>query len=122
MNLFQTNLYNMNIKVFDLLCVLLLVSFLNKLYFEKELYTKVNKLVLHKFWLISFIIILAWSYYVFVLKNKFEIYKKENQDTAVLATKHALFGFLITICGYLDMTIWVFWLTWVMSFYLEGWV
>jgi hypothetical protein len=122
MNLFLTNLYNMNIKVFDLLCVLLLVSFLNKLYFEKELYTKVNKLVLHKFWLISFIIILAWSYYVFVLKNKFEIYKKENQDAAALATKHALFGFLITICGYLDMTIWVFWLTWIMSFYLEGWV
>ena len=122
MNLFQTNLYNMNIKVFDLLCVLLLVSFLNKLYFEKELYTKVNKLVFQKFWLISFLIILAWSYYVFVLKNKFEIYKKENQDAAVLATKHALFGFLITICGYLDMTIWVFWLTWIMSFYLEGWV
>ena len=122
MNLFQTNLYNINIKVFDLLCVLLILSFLNKLYFNKEMYTKVNKLIFHKFWLISFIIILAWSYYVFVLKNKFEIYKKENQDEAVLATKHALFGFLITICGYLDMTIWVFWLTWIMSFYLEGWV
>ena len=122
MNLFQTNLYNMNIKVFDLLCILLLVSFLNKLYFEKELYNKVNKLVFQKLWLISFIIILAWCYYVFVLKNKFEIYKEENQKTATLATKHALFGFLITICGYLDMTIWVFWVTWVMSFYLEGWV
>ena len=57
MNLFLTNLYNMNIKVFDLLCVLLAVTFLNKLYFEKELYTKVNKLVFQKFWLISFIIL-----------------------------------------------------------------
>ena len=122
MNLFQTNLYNMNIKVFDLLCIFLLVSFLHKLYFQKELYYKTIKLVQQKYWLASFIIILLWSYYVFILKNKFKIYKEENQSQAVLATKHALFGFIVTLCGYLDMTIWVYWLTWIMSFYLEGWV
>ena len=95
---------------------------LHKLYFQKELYNKTIKLVQQKYWLASFIIILLWSYYVFILKNKFKIYKEENQSQAVLATKHALFGFIVTLCGYLDMTIWVYWLTWIMSFYLEGWV
>jgi len=112
---------DLNFEAFDILLITLLATFSYTLYIKPELHTKLKLLTRNKIWLFSLIILLSWSYYVFYMKNSLKIYKQDHQQKAIVATKHALIGFIITICGLLDLTIYVYWLTWIISFYLEGW-
>jgi hypothetical protein len=100
----------------------LLLSFFYRIYSNPKSFSNLHELITNKYWLVSFMLIIAWSLYVLVFKNKLKIYKDEHQNEAIVATKQSLFGLLIAICHHLDMTVWIYWLIWIVSFYLEGWI
>jgi NADH:ubiquinone oxidoreductase subunit 2 (subunit N) len=111
-----------NNNMFHVLSVILFIVFFHSIYTNKTRFSKLNELLMNKYWLISFIVIIVWSLYVLVYQSDSKIYREENQEEAENSTKFALFGFLMSICHHLDMTIWIYWLIWVVSFYLEGWI
>lgn len=98
-----------------------IIAFINNIYNNKQLLSKFLELVTDKYWIGSFLLIIGWSYYVLIGENKLDIYKKEEQYEAEIATKHALIAFLIAFCHHMEMTIWIFWLIWVITFQVENW-
>ena len=117
----ELKMLNKNMDIFDIYIIILIFTFGLHLLQNKSQISKLQILFKNKYWLLSLVLLIFWCIYVFFTKNKLEIYSKEKQSRAILATKHAMIGFIITMCGYLDMTIFVFWLTWIISYYLEGW-
>ena len=112
---------NKNMEIFDILSFILLSNFIYNIFGDKSRLNKLSILINNKYWMGSFICVILLSVYVFFMNNKFNLYNKNNQKGAILATKRALIGFVTGICAYLDMTIFVFWFIWIISFYLEGW-
>lgn len=112
---------NKNIETFDILSVILLSNFIYLIFSNKTRLNKLNKIIINKYWVSSFICAILLSIYVFFMNNKFNLYDKDNQKGAIIATKRAIIGFVTAICAYMDMTIFIFWFIWIISFYLEGW-
>ena len=98
-----------------------IIAFINNIYNNKQLLSKFLELVTDKYWIVSFLLIIVWSYYVLSGENELNIYKQENQYDAEIATKHALVALFISLLDHLDMTIWIFWTIWIMAFQLENW-
>tara|TARA_B110000008_G_C16829174_1_gene507821 strand:+ start:379 stop:753 length:375 start_codon:yes stop_codon:yes gene_type:complete len=102
---------------FSLIIITILSIIINK---NQE---KVLKFVTNKYFLLSFFIILIFSYYVF-----FVLYEDEKDGSTKnikkkrvkIATKHALLGYVIAIFTQIDSIILApFLLVWIMSYFLD---
>ena len=71
---------------------------------------------------IQFLIIILWSSYVFYLNNMFKIYDTNYNEKAKSATKHAIIALTISLCEHFDLSIQIYWIIWIVSFFLDDWV
>tara|TARA_Y100001970_G_C14248749_1_gene870209 strand:- start:3605 stop:3958 length:354 start_codon:yes stop_codon:yes gene_type:complete len=89
---------------------------------SKNKRNSLNELVKTSHWQILFAISFIWSIYILVFKGKGIINDKETLDKYIDSTKKAILAFIIAIFAYLDITIAVYWVIWIMSYFLSGWV
>ena len=84
------------------------------IYHHKETKVKFLNLIKNKFFIISSLITLLFSRYIFNLTDN-------SNETLRLkdATKQALIAFLIAIFAYLDLKVTPFWLIWLISYYFH---
>ena len=120
LNIFNNKLLNKTI-VF-----ILLVSLTIRATFKsKKAINKLYELFTNKIWIINFLILLAFSIYIYYetnnTKNKTQK-EKEDMITTRASLKKALFGFAIAIFSELGLTIAPFWLIFTASYYLDDWI
>ena len=91
------------------------------LMFYRKKHLKLLKLLNRPEWTISIIIISLWSLYIL----KYDVYNLLDETPTEKrkfkkATIHALVGFIIAVLAYIDLTIPVFWLVWLVVYYLSS--
>jgi hypothetical protein len=120
LNIFNNKTLNRNISLIVLITLTLRATFksetaINKLY----------KLFTDKRWVINFLILVAFSIYIYYeTSNKKNKTNKEIEDMIKTraSLKKAIFGFTIAIFAELGLTIAPFWLIFTASYYLNDWI
>ena len=120
LNIFNNKSLNKYIVLVSLITLTIRATFKSKVGRDKlyELFT-------NKRWVINFLILVAFSIYIYLetnnTKNKT---KKEIEDmiSTRASLKKALFGFTIAIFAELGLTIAPFWLIFTASYYLHDWI
>ena len=82
-----------------------------------------TELITNPRWFSLFILSIIWSIYILVFKGKGMIKDndKKTLERHIEATKKAIVALIIAIFAYIDITIAVYWVVWIMAFYLSGW-
>jgi len=106
---------NLEISIIFLVYTILTMFYI----FHTHKYKLVQHLFSNPFWLVSFIIIILWSIYVF----KFNAVGLLHNDSKRLqdmkdATLHGGIGFIIALFAHIDVTIPVFWLILLISYHV----
>ena len=105
-----------NVKIF----IIFLIYFILTIFyiFKMNKHKIIHHLFINPFWIISFILIILWTIFVF----KFNAIGLIDKDSSRLedmkdATIHGIIGFIISLFAYIDVTIPVFWLILLISYY-----
>ena len=80
---------------------------------------KLYELLFNKFWLINIIIIIGFA--IYTVYSSANINNVEDKRT-ILSLKRGLIALLISIFSELGFTIAPFWLVFIFSYFMEGWM
>ena len=71
--------------------------------------------------IIGFSIIIIWCLLVYKY-SKLKDEPKENIKRVITATKKAILALVIAFFARIDLVVAPFWLVWIITYYLEGWI
>ena len=82
---------------------------------------KIMRLLKRPIWLLATSMIVLWSIIILVYNGKtfFIDINDEDLNKYQEATKKAILAFIIAVFAYIENTIPVYWLVWIIAFYLD---
>ena len=102
---------------FALISIFLLT--LRAIYKSKKATNSIKELISNKRWLVNFSMIIAFTIYIIYSTHYDE---SEESQKVKSALNKAILAFIIAIFAEMGLTIAPFWLVFVLSYYLEGWI